>query len=311
MIHFKAFGAQGSALTQIGRIKEGLLLAGATEALDQPADLVYSNDSQTHHEAISYRATHAPNAKLILNVLDIPEHLMDGGAYGGTHLNDLAMGLREADAITAISPFTRSQIHRYLGLAAYVIWNPVKDVNPTNRIAGERPYPYRVLISGRTNDPNKRIRNLAIPALINAGFQESEVAVCGGEWPGWGTNLGVVSDETLNDLLNSVDIVMSTTACSGLELAPIEAMICGAVPVMCYDLSTYGDVGVYPHHWGCYPSVAALAYRLRVLMDHPEVLKADREYSLSISEGLINRFAKDVIARNILNVYKQLTPFSS
>jgi glycosyltransferase involved in cell wall biosynthesis len=307
-VRFKAFGGR-SALSQIARIEAGLEACGAVAALDgEPCTLIYANDAGSHAAALAYRDQSAAQAKVILNVLDIPEQLFPpAGDYTSDKLAALQQTLRRADAITAISPFTRSQIQRYLGLAVYVIYNPVKDVAPDKRLAGERPYPYRVLLSGRCNDRNKRIRELAIPALITAGFNESEVAVVGGEWPGWGTDLGIVSDEVLNDLLNSVDITVSTTALTGLELGPIESMICGAVPVLTYDVSTFHDLGCYPQHWGCYPSPTALAYRMRTLMDHPQVLEGERSHCLALSEGLREQLSGAAVARRILDVYQRIT----
>lgn len=314
-VRFKAFGA-GGALSQVERIKDGLLACGAAEAGDGPVDLVYCNDSGTHHMASEWRAKRASSAKLILNVLDVPEHLMpsladhpgwppDHRDYTHDKLVSLQQHLLRADAITAISPFTRAQLQRLLGLGSYLIWNPIKPVSPDKRLAGECPYPYRVLISGRAGDPNKRVRSLAVPALIAAGFAETEVAVVGGEWVGWGTNLGVVSDEMLNDLLNSVDLTMHTTQLTGLELGPIESIVCGAVPILCYDMSTFRDLP-YPQHWGCHPSVASIACRLRSLVDHPEVLQAEREHCLHLSEGLREDLSGRAVAQRILGVYHRL-----
>lgn len=307
-VSFIAFGGE-SPLSQIDRIRQGLHATGSMEVpYGASCDLVYANDAGTHVCALAYRAQYAQRAKVILNVLDIPEALFPpDGDYDHGKLSSLGDTLRRADAVTAISPFVQSQIMRYFGLMSYCIWNPVKDVSPDLRVAGQRPYPYRFLLSGRLNDRNKRARSLAIPALIAAGVNESEVAVCGGEWPGWGTNLGVVSDETLNALLNSVDMTVCTTALAGLELGPIESVICGAVPVLCYDMSTFRDVGCYPQHWGCYPSVTALAYRLRTLMDNPALLAAEREHCLTLSPILMEKLDKRAVAERILNVYGQLT----
>ncbi len=301
-IRVKAIGARTS-LSQIYRIEEGFAAAGAELVAWDEADLVYSNDGGTHQEAITYRDTFAPKAKLILNNLDIAEHLL-GAGLDHTHLAALRDNLLKADAVTSISPFTQSQLMRYLNIGSYCVWNPVKTVSPAKRLAGERPYPYRVLISGRTMDPNKRIRTLAIPALVMCGLEEREVAVIGGEWPGWGTNLGVVSDEKLNDLLNSVDLVMGTTLCGGLELGPIEAAICGAIPILTWDTSTFHDLR-WPQHWGCYPSPAAIAYRIRTLLSNPSILAADREHALTMGEHFSEDLSGASVARRILEVYKR------
>jgi glycosyltransferase involved in cell wall biosynthesis len=77
--------------------------------------------------------------------------------------------------------------------------------------------------------------------LIRAGFDESEVAMVGPEFPGWGVNCGTVSDEKLNDLYNSVDYVVSMAVNEGIGLVPIEGAICGAIPIISPRLSTYNE----------------------------------------------------------------------
>lgn len=305
-VPFRVFGSQ-SPLAQVARIRDGLLSLGCVESDETNSDnsckLVYANDSGHHQAALDWRDKYAPTAKVILTVLDIPEHCYPpSGDFGPDKLFALGNTLKRADALCSISRFTQSQIIRIFGLSNTVIYNPVKDVAPDIRISGARPYPYRVLISGRTLDPNKRIGTLAIPALIGAGFNESEVAIVGGEYPGWGTNLGLVSDGMLNDLLNSVDYVMSTTLCTGLELGPIEGMICGAIPILTYDTSTFSEIG-YPKHWGCHPTVMSLTYRLMALNSYEQLRNGDREYCLSAGEGLAEKLNKQAVARRILEVY--------
>jgi hypothetical protein len=297
-----------SPLSQVNRIRAGLAAQpGVTVTSDlTAADIIYCNDAGTHGAALQARDAGA-KAKLILNVLDVPENLMTpSGDYTHSKLLALRDALLRADAITAISPFTRSQLQRLLALSATVIWNPVKDVSPDKRLAGERPYPYKALMAGRLRDPNKRMDMIGIPALIMAGFEEEEVAVIGGEWTGWGTNLGVVSDSTLNDLYNSVDFVIQPTLNTGLELPPLEGMICGAIPILCYDMSTFGDIKYYPQYWGCYPSATSVAYRLRALMDNPGLLVAEKEHCLTSSEGIVAQFGKDAVARRIVDVARKV-----
>ncbi len=298
----------GGALGQIARIAEGLAAQPGVRLTDDPrgADLVYVNDPSCYEDVLRLKRAGELRGKLILNVLDIPEHCMPpNGDYVLDKLFALKERLGYADAITAISHFTQSQLHRYLNLGSYLVGNPIKDVTLARRLAGERPYPYRVLMAGRTNDPNKRIRTIGIGACLMAGLNEDEVAVVGGEYPGWGTNLGVVSDDQLNDLYNSVDFVMQPTLNTGLELPPLEGMVCGAVPLICYDLSTFPEMP-YPRFWGCYPSATAVAYRLRNLMGNPELLAADRAYCLEEGEGIQERFGKHAVAARIVAIYQKL-----
>jgi len=53
--------------------------------------------------------------------------------------------------------------------------------------------------------------------------------------------MGTVNDETLNDIYNSVDYVLMTSRVEGIGLPGIEAAICGAIPIVCPDLSVYNE----------------------------------------------------------------------
>ncbi len=299
----------GGSLGQIGRIIEGFVAAGWIKTDDAVlADLCYANDPGQYSEFLSLKKDGKlkPGAKVILNVLDVPFQLVPpNGDYTFEKLFELGNQLRQADAVTSISFFTQSQLHQYLGLASTVISNPIKNVTPNKRLEGIKPYPYRALLVGRVNDPNKRIRTIGIPALLMAGFTESEVAVVGGEYPGWGTNLGVVSDEVLNDLYNSVDFVIQPTLLTGLELPICESMVCGAIPLVTFDLSTFSEFPL-PRAWGCFPSPAGVAYRLRTLVEDPNLLESDRQHCLSVSEGIAEHFSGAAVARRIIELYTKL-----
>lgn len=306
-ITIAALGGE-SQLSQVGRIRQGLAAQRSVTVTSDlmAADIIYCNDAGKHNEALAARQA-GSKARLIFNILDIPENIMEPmGDFTHEKLVALRASLQSADAITVISPFVRSQLQRLLGLSATVIWNPVKDVSPDQRLNDQRPYPFKVLMAGRVKDPNKRQETIGIPALVMAGYEEHEVAVVGGEWAGWGTNLGVVSDEVLNDLYNSVDIVMQPTLNTGLELPPLEGMICGAVPILCYDMSTFGDIRYYPQYWGCYPSATSVAYRLRALLDNPGLLIAEREHCLTCSESIVAQFGKDAVAQRIVEVARKV-----
>ncbi len=295
---------------QVARIRKGLVAhegVTLTEDMSQ-ADLVYVNnfpyDAPLHARAAGCLK---PEVKLVFNVLDVPSHLLPPqGDYTIDKLAALGAQLSEADAVTSISRFVQNQLRHYFAdLPSHVIYNPIKEVTPDVRLSGMRPYPYRVLMAGRVGDPNKRMRSIGIPALMMAGFEEYEVAVIGGEWPGWGTNLGMVSDGQLNDLYNSVDFVLQPTANAGLELPPLEGMICGAVPIVCHDLTTFHEFP-YPPHWGCYPSATAVALWLRALMSDPAKLIDARDHCLAMGSHLRHHLSQAAVAERILQVYRRL-----
>ena len=301
LIRIKAFGARHFG-SQLPRIELGLKELGAVLVEDdtsQPPDLVYANDEPRWQEAIDYRERLAPKAKLILTVLDVPEH------NSNCDLSSLSLRLQRADAITTISPFVQGQVERTLGFNSTVIWNPIKDITNAERLAGVKKYPYRAMMVGRLRDPGKRAE-LAIRALIAAGFQENEVAVVGGEWPSWGTDMGAVSDEMLNSLYNSVDFVIVCSGFGGLELPILEAMAGGALPICCHDLTTFQDLGM-PRRWGCHPSVYSLAHRLITLMNNPSFYREERKIAESIGQQVIREFSGRAIANRLLSVYELLT----
>ncbi len=299
-----------SPLSQIARIREGFRTLPRVTVVDNltDADLLYVNDPGYYNVVLAAKAagTLKPGARCVFNVLDVPVMLFPpAGDFTYEKLATLGSQLSQADAITSISRYTQSQIQHFFGLGSTVVYNPVKPVSPDIRLSGVRPYPFRVLMVGRVNDLNKRQRTLGIPALILAGFEENEVAVCGGEYPGWGTNLGVVSDETLNDLYNSVDYVMFPSVLEGLGLPAFESLICGAIPLVCHDLTTIHELPM-PQFWASYPSPQAIAYRLHIHRSNPQVFEADKQYCLSVSEGVAEQLSAANVARRIVGVYDRL-----
>lgn len=302
------FGARHFG-SQLPRIDEGFAALGRLTLSDGiggsgPADLVYANDEPRWEEAIQFRATHCPNAKLVLNVLDLPEHspTFEPGS--------LWPRLSQADSITAISPFVVSQVQRVFSRNAELVWNPAKPITCDERGAGKRAYPYRVLLVGRLRDPGKRAV-LAIQSLIRAGFNENEVAVVGGEYPSWGTDLGVVSDEVLNSLYNSVDFVMVLSQMEGLCLPACEAMMGGALPILAHDLTTFHDLG-FPQRWGCYPSSYSVAHRLITLCNDRALYSEERGIAERIGDQMREALSGRAVAGRILEVYQRLvTPTST
>lgn len=300
-LRFAAFGGRGPCC-QITRIENGLRSLGWLDSTANGAEtsLVYANDAERWQEAIEYRAMVAPQAKLILCCLDLAEW-----CYPSYNPYALLPLLRQADAVCSISKYVQSQLHRYFGLGSHIIYNPIMGVTPDTRESGGKPYPqFRAMMVGRLRDPSKRA-DLAVKALLMAGFSEEEVAIVGSEPIGWGTYMGVVADNVLNDLYNSVDYVMCCSQGGGLELPPIEGMVCGAIPILCHDLTTFHE-GWYPRAWGCYPNSHSIAYRLRTLIDNPELRKGEQQHCLAMSEGLRKQLGAEAVARRIVEVYRKL-----
>ena len=295
------FGGRGPTCQQ-DRIDAGLRECGAIVSTDglTPVDLVYANDSERWNAALSWRDSHSPAAKIILNVLDIDEQHISTG-YNPYSLVDF---LKRADAVTSISNYTQSQLRRYFDINSTVIYNPIKNITSEIRAAGKRPYPYKAMMVGRLRDEGKR-SELAVKSMLLAGFTEQEVVVVGSESIGWGTYLGVVSDEILNLLYQSVDYVLMPSLFEGLGLPGLEALAGGAIPIICHDLTTAAE-GFYPSHWLCYPNPHSIAYRLRILVDNPLLRARDMAYSAKVGAEIRVLLSGKGVAARILDTYKNL-----
>jgi glycosyltransferase involved in cell wall biosynthesis len=245
---------------QISRIENGFIILGheITKHITE-ADLVYSNNpSPSRFQIIKDKKDGKlkKDCKIIFNVLDIPEW-----CFPNYDLNATYRELIEADHVTCISKYVQSQLYRYLRINSSIIYNPAKDINDSQRINGIKKFPqYKAMMVGRLRDPSKRVE-LGINSLIFAGFQESEVAIVGSESIGWGSYEGIVSDEKLNDLYNSVDYVVMTSLGEGLGLPACEGVLAGAIPVVCHDLTTFNEFFTY--EFGNYPNPHSISFFLR------------------------------------------------
>lgn len=261
MLTYQTFGARGFTC-QINRIDQGFKELGLIES--QTPDFIYCNDLGDFDAAYVYRKYKSNRSKLILNVLDIPlwVHNFD--------LNKIYNQLLKADKITCISKFVQGQLRHIFNINAEIIYNPAKNINSKERDAGIKKYPqYKYLMVGRLMDQSKRA-DLAIRAITYRS-EESLLAVVGSEDIGYGHHLGVVSDEQLNSLYNSVDYVLMTSKDEGMGLPGLEAILGGAIPIVCHDLSTFSEF--YPQHWGCYPKAESIAMRINLLENNLEIKK--------------------------------------
>ncbi len=181
-------------------------------------------------------AARANVKKVILNVLDLPIHTPDGMRW----INGWRAQLSDAQRVTSISDYTQSQLLSICCIQSDVIYYPMKAIS---RTGGAPKYQqYRALCMGRLNDVNKRY-HVSLAALYYAGLQRHEIAVVGPEDPHtWETYLGVVDDQALNDLYNSVDYVLMPSVVEGLGLPAIEAACAGAIPIVLPHLSTYEEL---------------------------------------------------------------------
>lgn len=255
---FKTFGARGYTC-QIDRIDRGLRELGLQES--ENPDFIYCNDAGYFEEAINYKQ-HNLNSKLILNTLDIPNWCPD------FDLNKIYSQLLQADKLTTISEFVQAQLKHNFNLDSEVIYNPTKNINSQKRDSGLNPYPqYKYMMVGRLRDQSKR-SHLAPQALSKLN-ELNKLVVVGSEDIGYGHYLGVVPDEQLNDLYNSVDYVFMCSLWEGEGLPGLESVLGGAIPIVCSDMSTFNEF--YPKHWGCFPTPEAIANRIWFLEHNPAI----------------------------------------
>lgn len=287
---FKCFG-WGGETGQIQRIRAGFLELGLIES--ETPDFIYSNDEGSHPAAIECKRRN-PSAKLILNILDIPEFLLPN-EYSLENCKNL---LSHADAVTSISHYVRKQLVKYFNIDSTVIYQPKM---PTFKTEGlEKKYKY--LFIGRVNFSNKR-NSLAIEALQLLGADASEVLGIGPEYIGFGDYLGVVSEADLSKVLSSVDFVFCLGKIEGLSLVPIETISCGyAVPIVCSDMTTVRELFTKPEAFIVEPNAQNIASFINLFESNQEIRRYANSLNEEYKDMINNHFIGTVVAKKILEV---------
>jgi hypothetical protein len=210
---------------QILRIEDGWKNIGEEVCeLGTEPEIIFCNDSGFYNEGIVLKGQF-PKAKLILNVLDVPKKY-----YPDLNLENLKNQLLKADIVTSISKFSQKQVEDFLDMKSYVIYNPVKDISNKNL---ERDIDF--IYIGRLYEENKRF-NLAVQSLSLLNIKTHQLYIAGPDDPGRGLNyLGTVDDYTLDMLYNRSKFLVCPTEYGVLGLPPIEAAICGCIPILCND----------------------------------------------------------------------------
>lgn len=289
---------------QIDRIERGFIELGhEVTPYISDADLIYQNNPW-FDSVVSDRRRGAlkPGSKVIFNVLDIPVHIPD------FPVEHLTRQLREADAVTSISQWTADQVREKCGIESWVIYNPIKPVkfDPAKR---NQSYP-RFASIGRRSDPNKHVA-LWTHALRGLGVPIEEVLLVGNEG-GWGMYAGVLNDENLDTVYNSVDFVLCTGRVEGLNLPVIEAMATRAVPVVVNHLTVLEELfpeSRFPEYYRVEPTPVSVAkFLVHLVSDESGERLSDlkqRLYEHFIAEWQ-EKTSPAGVARRILNVYNSL-----
>ena len=293
-------GSEGTSLCQIPALRAGFVQLG------------HEHTFETTHPDTSFVFVGNPpfadyldltkEKKVIFNVLDLCPHCVDHSRI----VARLKEQLPKASRVTTISKTVAAELKEECGINADVIYYPMKPVRPT----GVKKYPqFKAMLIGRTGDPNKRT-GAAISALIHAGFNEHEVVVVGGEYAGYGVRMGVVDDETLNDLYNSVDYVMMMSVNEGIGLPAIESAVCGAIPIIAPDLSTFDEFWVQSPlslHYQGITSIADAAKLIGSIEDNKEwkaQIKADLVGYASLA--FTPKFTAKAVAARIISLYQTI-----
>lgn len=293
-------GGDANLLCQIPALREGFISLGHehVENAAHPDTSFVFVGNPPYIEALEL----AGKKKLILNVLDTCPHCLEHEGI----IESLKRDLVRADRVTTISETVAQELAQKVGVKAHVIYYPMK---PVERIA-ERKYPqFRAMIVGRVADANKRA-GAAVAALVRAGFKESEIAVVGPEYLGYGTRMGIVKDSVLNDLYNSVDYVMMLSKNEGIGLPAIEGAICGAIPIVAPDLSTFDEFWVQSPLGLAYQTLSSpdkIASLIRSIEDAPQWKSQLKDDFAQYGHQFFRpKFDRVEVAKRILSVYQSI-----
>jgi len=289
--------------TQISRIEQGFIELGCEiTPHPQEANLVFQNNAWFDQIIDDKKAGNfRSGTKFIFNILDICPHCQD------FPMEKLREQIKWADAVTVISDTVKQDcLTRLDNLVNYhIIYNPQMSVR---KMDGLKKHPYKYLYVGRACDLNKR-SYLALNALHILGVNPDEIGIVGSEYPGYGVQLGVVTPEYLNELYNSADFVLMPSFNEGIGLGAIEAAGCGAIPVICADLSTreeFFPTSLFPEYLEVQPNPVSIANFIARFNQYDEWEDLQKRLLRHYNDNLKDKFDKVEVARKIIELYKTL-----
>lgn len=272
---------------QVKRIEEGLTTLGVnTGPKSREVDYVYCNDSGYYDQGILIKQN--TNAKLILNVLDIPAHLPDVAEV----INQYKIKLAQADIITCISVFVQKQIKTFIGLDAVVIYNPIQDITfieDPDILVKKNAFLY----VGRAEDPNKRF-GIAVNVAQALDSKVNLISKTQIHHPAV-NNLGQQSVEQLSRYYNESLFLLFPSKVEGLGLPPIEAFIGGCIPILLNDNTTASEF--FPAEF--ITDLSGCIDRIKYFYNNRSLSKY-----YSFRKMLYDKLHKTTIAKNILNLTK-------
>lgn len=292
-------GSDGNILCQLDAVREGLRSLGHEPVKwdDPDASFVFVGNPP-----FDKYLDLCKSKPVIFNILDLAPHCKEHEQIVET----LRTQLPHASKVSAISETVASQVSELFGVKVGVIYYPMKSVQPPTE---RKSYDVKVAMVGRTSDPNKRC-GAAVVSLIRAGFSQEQVAIVGPEYPGWGVRYGVLSDEELNQMYQSVDYVMMMSKEEGIGLPAIEAACAGAIPIVLPDLSTYNEfwagspMGPY---YSTFTSIDAVSKFLIYMETYKSERELIRENMLHYSNIFLKKkFDRIEVASRIINLYHEI-----
>lgn len=306
------FGAKFFA-SQIERIEEGFIKLGHDLTYDNP-DLIYSNDPGGFDDAIKLKNLNS-GAKLLLNVLDLPPHYIDGQKYDISrypNINNpnrdfdpekIKEKLKYADKITCICAEVQWQLENWCLLNSEVIYNPIKNVSWLNlpedrKIKNNLGQNYKYLYVGRANDINKRF-DIIYETMKLLGDGPETLAVIGSENPGFGHYFGIQNDKVLNWFYNSVDYFFFPSAFKSIGLPALESIVTKTKTIVTNDDPTTQE---FWSKIGISSNPVEIAAKIKDL----EWNRRNQEFVNTHSEIYKKKFSGEQIAKNIMEVYNKL-----
>lgn len=286
---------------QIQRIEQGFIELGheITPYISE-ADLIYCNNPP-FDQIIKDKIDNKIKGKIIFNILDIPIHL-----FPNFDINKLKNQLKFADVITSISKYTHDSLLKYCNLESDIIYQPIMLINTNIK---NKLFNNKFMVNGRINDPNKRF-NLIVESLNKLGYNELDLAVCGSEMPSFGVYYGILKEEYLNNLYNSVEYVFMMGKIEGIGLPVAEAMAANKIPIICNDLTTREELlpsNLFPEYLDIYPNpvnIIGFIEKLEKNNDYKNLLK-ERLYT-HYKNNLEHNFTSKDVAEKIIKTYENL-----
>jgi len=122
--------------------------------------------------------------------------------------------------------------------------------------------------------------------------------------------MGLLSDEALNDLYNSVDYVMMLSKNEGIGLPAIEAACAGAIPVVAAHLATLQEFWVESPlgmHYQLLNSADKIASFIVAIESNPTWKAQIKQDVLAYAhQFFVPKFSREAVARRVIETYQSI-----